>query len=177
VTLDWQQLFAPTESLVELAIRGSMMYFVLLTMLRILGRRHVGSLSMMDLLLMVLIADAAQNGMVGEYTSITEGVVLCGTLVGWNFAFDWLAYRFPWFARLLTPPPLPIVHDGKFMHKHLKAELLTYEEVLGLLREQGVFDVREVQLAYIEGDGGLSIKRFKKQNSGTQHANKEKGFE
>ena len=55
---------------------------MLLPALRVLVSRHIGSLSMMDLLLMVLIADAAQNAMASEYRSITEGIVLCGTLIG-----------------------------------------------------------------------------------------------
>ncbi len=135
------------------------MYLSLLVVLRILGRRHVGSLSMMDLLLMVLIADAAQNAMADEYTSLTEGFVLCGTLVAWNYVLDWLAFMFPWFARMLEPSALPIIRDGKFLRKNLKAELLTPDEVLGQLREQGIFDVAEVKLASVESDGRLSVKR------------------
>jgi uncharacterized membrane protein YcaP (DUF421 family) len=60
----------------------------------------------MDLLLLVLIADAAQNAMAGEYHSISKGLVLCGTLFGWNFLLDWLAYRYDWVARLLECFPL-----------------------------------------------------------------------
>jgi uncharacterized membrane protein YcaP (DUF421 family) len=160
--VDWQHLLVPTESLVELVIRGSAMYLLLFAALRILGRRHVGSLSMMDLLLMVLIADAAQNAMAAEYTSITEGLVLCGTLLGWNYLLDWLAFTFPWMDRILEPSSLPIIIRGKFIRKNLKAELLTPDEVLGQLREQEIFDIAEVELAYVESDGGLSVKRYDK---------------
>jgi uncharacterized membrane protein YcaP (DUF421 family) len=61
--IDWQTLFVPTTPLLELVVRGSAMYLLLLAALRFLVRRHIGSLSLMDLLLMVLIADAAQNAM------------------------------------------------------------------------------------------------------------------
>ena len=81
-SVDWDALFVPQTSLLELFIRGSAMYLLLLAALRVLVRRHIRSLSMMDLLLMVLIADAAQNAMASEYRSITEGIVLCGTLIG-----------------------------------------------------------------------------------------------
>jgi uncharacterized membrane protein YcaP (DUF421 family) len=172
MSVNWEQLFVPTESVVELVFRGSVMYLVLFTALRLFGRRHVESLNMIDLLLMVLIADAAQNGMAGEYKSITEGLVLCGTLLGWNYALDWLAFRYPWFDRILEPSPLPIVRNGKFIRKNLKAELLTPEEVLGQLREHEIFDIQEVELAYVEADGGLGIKRFNKKSSESHHTKK-----
>jgi uncharacterized membrane protein YcaP (DUF421 family) len=135
------------------------MYLILFAALRILVRRHIGSLSLMDLLLMVLIADAAQNAMAADYQSITEGVVLCGTLIGWNYLFDWLAYRFPSFQRLLEPPPLPVIRDGRFIQRNMRQEFVTKDELLGQLREQGVNDVAIVQVAYIESDGGLSVIR------------------
>ena len=67
--INWEQLFVPNGSLLELIIRGTLMYLVLFAVFRALGRRHVGSLRMLDLLLMVRIADAAQNGMASEYKS------------------------------------------------------------------------------------------------------------
>ncbi len=140
------------------------MYLVLFAALRILGRRHVGSLSMMDLLLMVLIADAAQNAMADEYTSITEGLILCGTLLGWNYALDWLAFVVPSVERILEPPPLLIIKNGKWVARNLRAELLTKDEVLGQLREHDVFDVQEIVAAFVESDGNLSIKTRNKRD-------------
>jgi uncharacterized membrane protein YcaP (DUF421 family) len=154
---DWQSLFIPNTPLVELILRGTLMYFALLLALRLLGRRQVGSLNLMDLLLIVLIADAAQNAMTAEYRSLTEGLVLCATLIGWNYLFDFLAFRSRWFARLLEPPPLPLVRDGQLQRRNMRSELLTKEEVLSHLREQGVEDISMVRLAYIEPDGAFSV--------------------
>jgi uncharacterized membrane protein YcaP (DUF421 family) len=157
MSLDWHSLFIPTTPLLELVLRGTLMYFALLFALRLLGRRQVGSLSLMDLLLIVLIADAAQNAMAAEYRSLTEGLVLCGTLIGWNYFFDFLAFRSKWFARLLEPPPLPLVRDGQLQRRNMRKELLTKEEVLSQLREQGVEDISVVRMAYIEPDGAFSV--------------------
>lgn len=157
--IDWTTLFVPQRPLVELALRGTIMYFALIAGLRVLVRRHVGSMSLMDLLLMVLIADAAQNAMGDQYRSITEGMVLCGTLIGWNFALDWLAYHSKFVQKLLEPPPLPIVRDGQMLRRHMRQELVTVEELRSLLREQGIEDVATVRLAFIEPDGGLSVLR------------------
>ena len=77
--LDWHRMFVPTGSLLELVVRGSLMYLLILAGFRIF-RRDAGSLSVSDLLVVVLIADAAQNGMAGEYKSLTEGVVIVATM-------------------------------------------------------------------------------------------------
>jgi uncharacterized membrane protein YcaP (DUF421 family) len=157
--IDWRELFYPQTSLVELVIRGSAMYLLLLAALRVLVRRHIGSMGLMDLLLMVLIADAASNAMASEYRSITEGLVLCGTLIGWNYLLDWLAYRYSFFRKLLEPAPLPVIRGGAFIRKNMRMELITEDELRGLLRQQGIADLAEVKVACIESDGGLSVMR------------------
>jgi uncharacterized membrane protein YcaP (DUF421 family) len=164
--IDWQKLFVAETSLVELFLRGTVMYLALFATLRILVRRHVGSMSLMDLLLMVLIADAAQNAMAGEYKSITEGAVLCGTLISWNYFFDWLAYRYPVFQKFLEPQPLPVIKDGKFLRRNMRQEFITEDELLSQLRQHEVQDVSEVQLAFIEPDGAVTIVRSKKSGKG-----------
>ena len=141
MAVNWSAVLGVHTPLLELVVRGTAMYLILFAALRILVRRHIGSLSLMDLLLMVLIADAAQNAMAADYQSITEGIVLCGTLIGWNYLFDWLAYRFPFFQRLLEPPPLPVIRDGRFIQRNMRQEFVTKDELLGQLREQGVNDV------------------------------------
>jgi uncharacterized membrane protein YcaP (DUF421 family) len=160
MTIDWTSLLIPNTPLLELILRGSLMYLLLLAALRMLVRRHVGSLSLMDLLLMVLIADAAQNAMSNEYRSLSEGLILCGTLIGWNFLLDWLAYRYPAIERLLEPPPLPVIKNGRFLRRNMRAEFFTPDELMSQLRQQQVQDVSEVKIAYVEPDGGLSVVRY-----------------
>ncbi|WP_442483045.1 DUF421 domain-containing protein [Aeoliella sp. SH292] len=159
MNIDWHALFVPDTSLPELILRGTFMYIALLAALRVLVRRHIGSMSLMDLLLMVLIADAAQNGMADEYRSLTEGAVLCGTLFAWNYLFDWLSYRYKWFQRILEPAPLPVIQNGKMLRRNMQRELITKDELQSQLREQGVHDVSEVEFAFIEPDGGVSVFR------------------
>src|ERR1043165_1965111 len=90
--MEWQRMFVPPGNPLELVIRASVMYLLILTGFR-LFRRDAGSLSVSDLLVVVLIADAAQNGMAGEYTSVTEGGVIVATIFGWNFLLDWFAFH------------------------------------------------------------------------------------
>ena len=82
------ELFTLSMNPLELAIRGSLMYLGLVLVMRFILRRDIGSMSMPDVLFVVLVADASQNAMAGEYKTIADGVVLVGTLVGWNIALD-----------------------------------------------------------------------------------------
>src|SRR5262245_66619458 len=90
--INWHEMLVPAANPVELVIRASVMYLLILADFRVF-RRDAGSLSVSDLLVVVLIADAAQNGMAGGYRSLTEGVIVVGTILGWNYALDWLAFR------------------------------------------------------------------------------------
>jgi uncharacterized membrane protein YcaP (DUF421 family) len=156
--IDWHRLFVPSGSLVELVVRASLMYLLILAGFRIF-RRDAGSLSVSDLLVVVLIADAAQNGMAGEYQSLTEGTVVVATIFGWNYALDWLAYRSRAVNWLLHPPPLLLIRDGQVQHRNLRAQLITRMDLMEQLREQGVEDVAEVRKCYLESDGRLSVIR------------------
>jgi uncharacterized membrane protein YcaP (DUF421 family) len=158
MTPDWQTMFEP-QHLIELVIRGSLMYLGLFTLLRVLIRRRMGSLAATDLLVIVLIADAAQNGMADDYESIPDGIVLCAVIVLWATGLDWLGYRVPAIHKLLEPEPLCLVIDGKVQHKNLKKELLTIEELYTQLRQHGVKNLREVSAAFLEPDGKMSVLR------------------
>ncbi|MGH7529732.1 MAG: DUF421 domain-containing protein [Gemmatimonadales bacterium] len=156
IAVDWHGMFVPTQSLVELFLRGTVMYLLILTGMRVF-RREAGALSLPDLLVIVLVADAAQNALSAQSHSITEGAVLIATIYLWNFALDWLAFHSRWFYRALHPPPLPLVKGGQILRRNLRAQLLTLDDLHSQLRQQGVGNVAEVELCYLETDGHLSV--------------------
>lgn len=155
--MDWKSIFAPDTPLVEIILRGSIMYIALFAMLRIVLKRQMGTLGTTDLLLITLLADAAQNAMAGEYKSISDGIVLVATIIFWNYLFDWLSFKFEWFGRLIEPPPLPLIKDGKMLRRNMRREFITEEELMMQLREQGLNDVAKVKEAYMESDGHVSV--------------------
>jgi uncharacterized membrane protein YcaP (DUF421 family) len=156
--IDWQSLFMPSFHLGEIFLRGTLVYLFLFIVLRIL-RREAGALGIADLLVVVLIADAAQNAMASEYKSITEGLVLVTTIAFWDYALDWLGSRFSGVQRLLRPAPLLLIKDGHIQRRNLRQEMITEEELMAQLREQGIESVAEVKKSYIEGDGHISVIR------------------
>ncbi len=157
--VDWGELFSFSVSPMELVVRGTVMYWFLFLLFRFIVRRDAGGVSTADILLLVIIADAAQNAMGGEYRSITDGMVLVGTIVFWNYLFDWCCYRFPRFERLLQPRALLLVKDGRIQQRNLDRQLLTREELLAKIREEGLEDLKKVKRAYMESDGRISVIR------------------
>jgi uncharacterized membrane protein YcaP (DUF421 family) len=152
----WQEWFAPTVPL-EMLARGTVMYWFLFALFRIAIRRRVGAVAMGDLLVLVIVADAAQNAMAGEYTSVADGMILVATLIAWTVFTDWLTFRSATMERLLQPPPLLLVRDGKVLYRNLRHEFITETELKSKLREHGVDDLAVVKRAYIETDGGVSV--------------------
>jgi len=156
---DWQAMFVPETSLIEVFLRGTITYVGLFAILRFFMKRQTGVIGIADLLIVVLIADAAQNAMSADYKTLTEGAVLVLTIVFWNFAIDWLGYHVPWFARFTRPRALLLIQQGRMLRKNMESEMITTEELLSQLRQQGVSDPSEVERAFLEGDGRISVIR------------------
>jgi uncharacterized membrane protein YcaP (DUF421 family) len=155
----WHDMFVPTHSLLEMFVRGTIMYLAIFLLLRFLPKRQTGGLSTPDILLIVLLADAAQNAMANEYRSVTEGIALVCTIIFWNFAIDWLEFHVPALGKWLQPSPLLLIKDGQVLRKHLRQELITMDELMSHLREEGVSRPEEVAEAYVEPDGSISVKK------------------
>jgi uncharacterized membrane protein YcaP (DUF421 family) len=167
MSVDWHTVFVPSLGIAEMVVRGTLMYLALFAILRFIGRRQAGHFGPADLLVIVLIADAAQNGLGKDYQSITEGIVLVLTIVAWEYALDWAAWRYPTLQPYLKPPALTLVRDGKLVPSALRKEMLSEDELDGQLREQGVEELSEVKLARLEGDGRLSV--IKRPRGGGHH--------
>ena len=160
--VEWDELFVPYHSLAEMFVRGTIMYLALFVILRFLMKRQAGSIGIADILVIVIIADAAQNAFAKDYRSITEGIVLVVTIVGWDYVIDWLSYRFPRFHRLIQPPPLPLIKDGNMILRNMRREYITVEELESQLRLQGVDHIKDVRTACMEGDGQISVVKMGK---------------
>jgi uncharacterized membrane protein YcaP (DUF421 family) len=156
-SIDWWELVIPTHSLAEMAVRGTVMYFALFIVLRLLLKRQTGGIGLADLLLVVIIADAAQNAFSKDYGSLSEGIVLVLTIVFWDYVLDWLGYRLKWLRAIIHPAPLLLIRDGRLLKANLRKEAISEDELMSQLREKGIETVSKVKRAYIEGDGHISV--------------------
>lgn len=155
--VDWYALFVPTHSIAEMMVRGTLMYLGLFLIFRFIVGRQSSAIGIADILVIVIIADAAQNAFAKEYQSITEGMVLVLTIVFWDFALDWLGYRSRVFGWLIKPVPLPLVRDGQMLFKNMRKEMISADELRSQARQQGIADIAEVKTACLEGNGEISF--------------------
>ena len=96
----------PDTSPIEIVVRGSITFLFIYLLLRVL-KRQSGAVSTADLLLIVLVADAAQNSMAGQYTSVADGLLLVTTIAVWAYVLDWLGYHVKAVERFTHPAPRP----------------------------------------------------------------------
>ena len=157
IRVDWARAFLPHTPILEIVLRGTCVYLALFVLLRVVLKRETGGMGITDMLVVVLIADAAQNAMAGAYTSVPDGLLLVATIIFWSYALNWLGHRFPRIERIVHPQALPLIEDGRLLRARMREELLTEEELKGQLRLQGVADPSEVKAAYMEGDGRISV--------------------
>jgi uncharacterized membrane protein YcaP (DUF421 family) len=150
-------LFAIHVPVLELVLRGTLVYWLLFAIFRFILRRDVGAVGIADILLLVIVADAAQNAMSGGYDTFSEGAILVLTIVGWNWLLDMLSWRFELVRRFATPPRLTLVRHGVPQRRNMRREYITMQELEEKLREQGIEHLSGVKMAYLEGDGQISI--------------------
>ncbi len=164
MSLDWGELFGLTVPPLEMVVRGTAMYFFLFLLFRVVIKRRVGSIGMADILVLVIVADAAQNGMAAQYNSLTNGIVLVATIIGMSTLLDWVGQRIPAVEEFIHPAPRQLIDDGRFVKARLSHELMTEDEMMSQLRLQGVEHVEDVKASYLEGTGEVSV--IKKDQSG-----------
>ena len=154
--VNWSQLFIPSVPIAETMVRGSCMYLALFVMLRFF-RRQTGSIGTADLLVLLLIADAAQNGMAGESKSVTEALVLIGVIILWDYVIDWLGFKSSFMAKILDPEPLVLVKNGRMMRRNMESEMITEDELMAQLRQQGIENIEQVKQCCLESSGDFSV--------------------
>jgi uncharacterized membrane protein YcaP (DUF421 family) len=165
-------VFAINVPVSELVLRGTLVYWLLFLIFRFVLRRDVGAVGIADILLLVIVADAAQNAMSGGYDTFTEGAILVLTIVGWNWLLDMLSYRFTFVRRFVTPGRLQLVRDGIPMRRNMRREYITMEELREKLREQGLEKLEDVKAAYLEGDGQISVIKQAGDEGGARNTKK-----
>lgn len=160
LSVDWEKIFTPTTPVFEIFLRGSVIYLALFVVLRLIRRRETGTLSLTNLLVVVLLGSAVQNGLAGNYVSVTDGILLIVPIVFWSYLLDWLGFHYPRLQRLLHPPPLPLVERGAIQWQNMRREFITKDELMDVLREQGVDDLARVKTACLEANGRISVITF-----------------
>ncbi len=140
-----------------IAAKTAVIYVFLIVGLRLLGKRELGQMSIYDLVLIVVIANAVQNAMVGDDSSLFGGLTAAVTLLILNRVLTWLMVSRRGVRHWMLGDPVLIVKDGRMLPEAMRREGVTRDHVLAAMREHGIGELENVQMAVLEVDGAISI--------------------
>src|ERR671927_258418 len=127
----------------DLALRAVYMFALIYVLMRVIGRRELSSLEPFDLILLIVIGDAVQQGLTQDYYSVTGAVIVVGTFALLQVLVSYLSFRFRALRPVLDGEPIVVVQDGKPIERNLKRERLAVEEVMEAARQQQVSKLDE----------------------------------
>ena len=145
------------SSLPEIVLRTAIVYLFLVLILRLTGKREVGQMSILELIVILVISDAVQNSMVGENTSLWGGLIAVGTLFVADNLLKFATRRSQRLQEALEGEPRLLVRDGRILTKALDEEGVDVDDVRAAARGAGIARLDDVRLAVLETDGSISI--------------------
>lgn len=157
LSIDLKSMFVPTVALADLAMRGVLLYGIIFALMRLVLRRQLGGIGPSDILVIVLVSEAAGNGLVPQTQSVSESAFVVLVILMCSYTIEWLQYRFPAFEHLTRGPKAKLIEDGRLLRRNMRREYVTEGELMAQLREQGLEDCSQVKEACIEADGCISV--------------------
>jgi len=146
-----------SETMLEIVLRTSIVYAVILIGIRLAGKREVGQMTPFDLALLLLISNAVQNAMTGPDTSVSGGIVAAVTLLLLNAGVTRLVWKNKKVREVIEGMPTILIRHGKILEKNLDKERVTSDSLMQALREHGIGTIAEVSIAVLEIDGSISV--------------------
>jgi uncharacterized membrane protein YcaP (DUF421 family) len=164
-------LFVPGVSVAEKILRPVIIYLFLVVVLRLGGRRELAQMNAFDLVVLLMLANAVQNAIVGDDNSLLGGIIGGTTLIVLNLAVNWYLYRHPGLDQKIEGSPTLLVKDGRLLRRNLKRELITVEELRAMIHRQGVDRIEDCSEVILETSGVITV--IASQPSSSEQANKE----
>jgi uncharacterized membrane protein YcaP (DUF421 family) len=146
----------------DLVARAIFVFFFLLVLTRVIGKRELSSLQPFDLILLIILGDAVQQGLTQDDYSLTGVVLVVGTIAVLQVLVSWLTYRYPRVRPVIDGEPIIVLQDGEPIERNMKRERLTIEEIAEEARKQSIAHLSEVRFAVLETSGQISF--IKKQS-------------
>lgn len=140
-----------------IALRSVVVYLFIVIAIRIFGKREISQLSIIDLVFVLLISNSVQNAMVGPDTSLFGGIIAAASLFVVNTLLSKLLFKSKALNHLLQGEDMLLMYHGKKLSKHMQQAGISEEELQEAMREHGVAEEKEVDMAILETDGSISI--------------------
>jgi uncharacterized membrane protein YcaP (DUF421 family) len=141
----------------DLALRATAMFFFMVVLTRVVGRRELSSLSPFDLVLLIVLGDAIQQGLTQDDYSFTGALIVVITIAGWQVATSYLSFRWGRARAVLEGMPIVVIQDGRVIEENLRRERMTQDELAEGMRLQQIARFEDVEWAILERNGSVSF--------------------
>jgi uncharacterized membrane protein YcaP (DUF421 family) len=141
----------------DIVLRAIAVFAFLLILTRVIGKRELSSLQPLDLILLIILGDAVQQGLTQDDYSLTGAFLAIGTIAVLQVFTSYVSWRFPRTRPVLDGTPIIILQDGELIERNMKRERLTPEEVAEEARQQSITHLSEVKFAILETNGRISF--------------------
>jgi uncharacterized membrane protein YcaP (DUF421 family) len=145
------------EEYIWIVLRSVVVYLFMIIAIRLFGKKEIAQLSVIDLVFILLISNSVQNAMVGPSTSLEGGLIAAASLFLVNFILKNVLYRSKKASELIQGHAIMLVYSGKIMTQNLERARISNDELEAAIREHGVKDIKDVNLAVLEVDGNISV--------------------
>jgi uncharacterized membrane protein YcaP (DUF421 family) len=145
------------NDILTIVLRSVAVYVCIIVCIRLFGKKEISQLSVIDLVFILLISNSVQNAMVGDNTTLQGGLIAAVTLFAVNSLLRLVIFKSKKVEFFLEGSPVILIYEGKIVKAHLNEQRITMEELEATVREHGVKDISEVDLAILEIDGNISI--------------------
>jgi uncharacterized membrane protein YcaP (DUF421 family) len=153
----WHDIWHLGVPAVEKVLRPILIYAFLIAVLRLIGKRELGQSNTLDLVVLLLVANAVQNGIIGNDVSVTGAFIGAGVLFALNETLNRVTYQFPWAEKIVEGEPTKLIEDGKPVESALRRWGISLTELLGIARREGFPDLAAVHTAILETNGVVSM--------------------
>jgi uncharacterized membrane protein YcaP (DUF421 family) len=141
----------------DIVLRAVVVFVFLLVLMRVIGRRELSSLQPFDLILLIILGDAVQQGLTQDDYSLTGALLAIGTIAVLQVFVSWIGFRFPKARPVLEGTPIVVVQDGEVIERNLKRERLSVDEIREAARLEGIAHLADVKWAVLETTGHISF--------------------
>src|SRR4051794_18843348 len=155
----WKSIFVMGAPVAEKIVRPILVYFFLVVVLRVFGKRELAQLNPFDLVVLLSLSNTVQNAIIGNDNSLTGGLLGAFALLAMNYLVVRFLFRHRRLDQLFEGKPTTLIECGKILKNALANELLTRSELMTVLHRQGFDSVAEVERCVLEPGGTFYIQR------------------
>lgn len=149
--------FSGWEPLLRIFIVGTLAFIVLVALLRVTGKRALAQMSGFDFIITVALGSTFGRLITAKGVSLAESAAAFLLLIFLQYSFAYLGMRFGWFSRMIKTNPTLLFYRGSFLKDKMRRSRISENEILSVIRQQGIESLDDVEAVVLEISGGWSV--------------------